>query len=315
MTSIEWTDETWNVFVGCSKISEGCRNCYAINQAYRNNAMAQAMPNPGRMKYYEGLTEKKDNRVEWTGLVRFVPEALDLPLKWKKPCHIFVNSMSDLFHECVTDDQLDQIFAVMALAQRHTFKVLTKRPERMVSYLRSAKNRVRVAAVDLGREKSVEHTAIESCQWDWPLPNAWMGCTIENQKAVADRAHLLFKLYQGWKTFYSVEPLLEAVELNLSQYPIDWAIVGGESGPGARAFYLDWARSVIQQCQTAKVPVFVKQLGSNAWDKCLPPAHLAALGLINESYCQLQLRSRKGNNMEEWPEELRIREVAKVLKP
>ena len=285
--------------------------------------MAQAMPNPGRMKYYEGLTEKRDNRVEWTGLVRFVPEALDLPLRWKKPCHIFVNSMSDLFHECVTDDQLDQIFAVMALAQRHTFKVLTKRPERMVSYLRNAKNRVRITAVDLGREKSVEHTAIESCQLDWPLPNAWMGCTIENQKAVADRAHLILKLHQGWRTFYSVEPLLEAAELNLSQYPIDWAIVGGESGSGARAFYLDWARSVIKQCQTAKVPVFVKQLGSNAWDKCPPfdtaqgppPAHLAALGLINESYCQLQLRSRKGNNMEEWPEELRIREVAEVLKP
>ena len=306
MTSIEWTDETWNVFVGCSKVSEGCRNCYAINQAYRNNAMAQAMPNPGRMKYYEGLTEKKDNRVEWTGLVRFVPEALQIPLRWKKPRRIFVNSMSDLFHESVPFEQIDQAFSVMSITPQHTYQILTKRPGRMVEYFSSRANA--------------------------PLLNVFLGCTIENQKAVGSRAQHLSKLHQiGWRTFYSVEPLLEAVNLNLSQYPVDWAIVGGESGPGARAFYLDWARSLIQQCRFAKVPAFVKQLGSNVWDKCLPfdpstllrdhtaqgppPAHLAALGLINESYCQLQLRSRKGNNMEEWPEELRIREVAKVLKP
>jgi protein gp37 len=313
MTAIEWTDKTWNIFVGCSKVSEGCRNCYAINQAYRNNAMAAKMPSPGRMRYYEGLTHKQDKRVDWTGLVRFVPEALELPLKWRKPRKIFVNSMSDLFHESVREEHLDQVFAVMALSPQHTYQILTKRPGRMLDYLRSAKNRVRIAAVDLGRMTNTEHEAIESCQWNWPLLNVWMGVTVENQKALDERARPLYNLHNmGWTTFYSAEPLLEAVELYLNHERVDWVIVGGESGPGSRAFYLDWARSIIQQCRSAKVRVFVKQLGSNAWDRCPPPTHLAELGLITESYCQLHLRSRKGNNMEEWPEQLRIREVMRA---
>lgn len=340
MTAIEWTDETWNVFVGCSKVSEGCRNCYAINQAYRNSAIATKMPNPGRMRYYDGLTQKRDDRVDWTGLVRFVQEALEIPLKWKKPRKIFVNSMSDLFHESVQDEQLDQVFAVIALSLRHTYQILTKRPERMQEYLRSAKNRIRVAAVDLGRTTNTEHEAIESCQWDWPLPNVWLGTTVENQKATDERIPLLLQTPAALR-FLSVEPLIEAVDLtqrqlNGNQYnyllnswspcgggargataggriatlqsAIDWMIVGGESGPGARPFYLDWARSLIQQCQSASVPIFIKQLGSNVWDKCPPPAHLAEFGLINESYCELKLRDRKGVDMQEWPERLRLRE-------
>ena len=271
MTSIEWTDKTWNPFVGCSKVSEGCRNCYAINQAYRNNAMATQMPNPGRMRYYEGLTHKTGSRVDWTGLVRFVPEALEIPLRWKKPRRIFVNSMSDLFHESIPYKQIDQTFSVISITPQHTYQILTKRPERMAAYFRS-------------REGA-------------PLQNVFLGCTIENQKAADDRAQHLYKLHQvGWRTFYSVEPLLEAVELNLRQQSVDWVIVGGESGSGARSCDINWIISIIKQCQSSRVPVFVKQLGS----------HPINLG------CQLQLRDRKGGDMQEWPIELRIREFPEV---
>jgi protein gp37 len=116
MTEISWTDKTWNPLVGCSKTSTGCKNCYAVQQAYRNEAIGKTMENPGRLAYYEGLTEKRGNRIEWTGTVNFVPEALEIPLKRKKPTKWFVNSMSDLFHESVPDEWIDKIFAVMALS-------------------------------------------------------------------------------------------------------------------------------------------------------------------------------------------------------
>ena len=144
--------------------------------------------------------------MKWTGLVRFMPEALDLPLRWKKPCRIFVNSMSDLFHESVTDEQLDQILAVMALAQRHTFKVLTKRPERMVNYLRSAKNRVRITAVDLGREKSVAMLRLslvnaEVCRGKLP-PVTFLGTGLYQMPGWAARLRIRKRL-QIALTFYS----------------------------------------------------------------------------------------------------------------
>jgi protein gp37 len=335
MTAIEWTDKTWNPFVGCSKISEGCRNCYAINQAYRNNAIAKTMPTKGRMKYYEGLTHKKGDHVEWTGLVRFVPEALEIPLRWKKPRKIFVNSMSDLFHESIPFEQIDQVFAVMALSLRHTYQVLTKRPERMEEYVRSAKNRVRIAAVDLGRTTKTEHVEIESCQWDWPLPNVWLGVTVENQKTADERIPVLLQTHTALR-FLSCEPLLESVnltkkQLNANQYnyllnswspygggargatagcristlqsAIDWVIVGGESGSGARLCDTDWIYSIVEQCQSSRVPVFVKQMGSKVMCECRTPEHPAwdELGPIYRI-------SGKGGDMQQWPERLRVRE-------
>jgi protein gp37 len=304
MTAIEWTDKTWNPFVGCSKVSEGCRNCYAINQAYRNSAIAQTMPKKGRMRYYEGLTQKTDDRVDWTGIVRFVPEALEIPLKWRKPRRIFVNSMSDLFHESIPFEQIDQVFAVMALTLQHTYQVLTKRPERMQKYLRTAKNRVRIAAVDMGRVTKTDHADIESCQWDWPLPNVWLGVTVENQKALNERARPLYNLHNmGWTTFYSAEPLLEAVELYLNHERVDWVIVGGESGLGARLCDADWIYSIVEQCKAPQVPVFVKQMGSRLLCECRTPEHPGwdALGPIYRI-------SGKGGDTQEWPERLRIRE-------
>ncbi|MBW4554113.1 MAG: phage Gp37/Gp68 family protein [Aphanocapsa sp. GSE-SYN-MK-11-07L] len=316
MTEIEWTDETLNVFVGCSKVSDGCRNCYAIKQAYRNSVIAQTMSRPGRMQYYKGLTQTKDDRVDWTGEVRFVPEALEIPLKWKKARRIFVNSMSDLFHESIPIEQIDQVFAVMALTLQHTYQVLTKRPERMLAYLQNAKNRVRIAAVDLGRATKTEHTDIESCQWDWPPPNVWIGATVENQKALENRARPLYQLHnRSWKTFYSVEPLLENVELYLNHERVDWVIVGGESGQGARPFDLDWARSLIWQCKEAGVPVFMKQLGANCvgtnTDGEILIGKRSNFHPVFANRAWTRLSDSKGGDINEWPKDLQIREFPK----
>lgn len=321
MSNIEWTDETWNVFVGCSKVSAGCSNCYAINQAYRNNAMAQKMPNQGRMKYYEGLTEKKGEHVEWTGLVNFVPEALEIPFKWKKPRKVFVNSMSDLFHDAVTDEQLDQVFAVMALTAQHTYQVLTKRPKRMKEYLTNSQTSAWFSAIDVVRATGAEYPAFEH-EWEWPLPNVWLGVSVENQQASDDRIPYLLETPAAVR-FLSCEPLLGSIDLSLLHmegitnidclngrhgvdFPlkgkcnkIDWVIVGGESGAGARSFDLTWARWIQKQCKDAGVSFFLKQLGSNVF------------GSKNFVQEKIKLKSRKGGDMTEWPEELRVRQFPK----
>jgi protein gp37 len=365
MSKIQWTDQTWNPFVGCSKISEGCYNCYAINQSYRNHAMAQKMPNPGRMKYYEGLTKKSD-RINWTGIVRFVPEALEIPFHWKKPHKVFVNSMSDLFHESIPFEQIDQVIAVIALTGQHTYQILTKRPERMLRYFKQfleEDNFRRFAnqmAAYYGNRPDLFTKVGDRCLKDCDgylsgsaiydvlcnafdnaslgeddyLANVWLGVTVENQKAADDRIPLLLQTPAAVR-FLSCEPLLEKIDLSMLHvegitnvnclrgchginYPlkgrcnkIDWIIIGGESGPGARPFHLDWARSLIHQCQSANIPVFVKQLGRNVWDSCPPPEHLADMGLT-ASYCQIKLRDRKGASPDEWAEELRVREWPEV---
>lgn len=315
MTTIEWTQETWNPILGCSKISEGCRNCYAINQAYRNWSMAQALPEDkrGRLAYYEGLTEKRGDRVEWTGKVAFVPEALEIPLKRKKPTTYFVNSMSDLFHESVADEWIDQIFAVMTLTPQHTYQVLTKRPQRMLKYFDNLnERRIKIAhnfVYPTGGFLYSEwrRSPKSACTYSiLPLPNVWLGTSIENQSVWELRSEALYRLHnQGWKTFYSCEPLLEDLDLYLRHRPVDWVIAGGESGSGARECHIDWIRSLAQQCQSANVPVFVKQLGSN-------PTGLLRDGVFpkNEgSKTRWKLRDRKGGDIEEWPEDLQIREL------
>ena len=277
MSKIEWTEQTWNPIVGCSKVSAGCQNCYAISQAYRNAAIGQKMENPGRLAYYEGLTEKRGDRVEWTGVVRFVPEALEIPLKRKKPTTWFVNSMSDLFHESVTFEQLFKIASIILATPQHTYQILTKRPERMT--------KVWVEVLEL-LQSSINGT-MEAPPIIKPLSNVWLGVTIENQEAVSDRAGFLHQLYdQGWKTFYSCEPLLEEVNLHLDRHPVDWVVIGGESGNKARPCNVEHIRSIVKQCRDANVPVFVKQLGSNAY---YPMAG-------------------KGSDINEFPEDLRVRE-------
>ena len=276
MSNIEWTGATWNPILGCSKISAGCQRCYAIDQAYRNWAMAMAMPKEkrGRLAYYQGLSHDGISK-DWTGELVFVPEALEIPLKRKKPQTYFVNSMSDMFHDKVEEEWLDQIFEVMEQTPQHTYQVLTKRPRNMLLYIGS--------------------------KYLNPLKNVWLGATLENQKAVDSRAEYISSLHDStWTTFYSCEPLLEEIILDLHNFPVSWVIVGGESGGGARECQLSWIESVVSQCQSADVPVFVKQLGANA---------------IAPDGSRLKLGDRKGGNIEEFPIELQVREFPQKIAP
>jgi protein gp37 len=210
-SSIEWTDATWNPVRGCTKISAGCKHCYAETFAERFRGV------PGH-PFEQGFD------------LRLVPNALDLPLKWKSGRLVFVNSMSDLFHDEVPSEYIDQVFAVMGQASQHQFQVLTKRAERMQKY-------------------SVEKRIPE---------NVWMGVSVENAEQKARIGHL--SRVRANVRFLSVEPLLSDVgPLNLSA--IGWVIVGGESGGKARPIEPDWVRLIQRQCMKAKVPFFFKQWG------------------------------------------------------
>jgi protein gp37 len=300
-TSIEWTDSTWNPIRGCTRVSEGCRNCYAESVAYRFSGAGQP---------FEGLAVLKNAHPSWTGKIQFVEKHLLDPLKWKAPSRIFVNSMSDLFHENVTDEMRDRIFAVMALCPQHTFQVLTKRPERMLAYLRGMNTNAdavvrAVKACHFASEalqtlpSAAQFDAIESIPRG--LPNVWLGVSVENQAAADERIPLLLRTPAAVR-FISAEPLLGPVDLmrlrgsvnvgghidlcvdalngrygpawhgRNSLQPHDltkvtgagklgWVICGGESGPGARPMHPDWARSLRDQCTAAGVPFFFKQWG------------------------------------------------------
>jgi protein gp37 len=210
-STIEWTESTWNPLTGCSKISPGCKHCYAERMSQRLRAM-------GQRNYAQGFR------------LTLHEEVLELPLHWKKPRRIFVNSMSDLFHEKVPVQFIQRAFRVMTRANWHQFQVLTKRSERL--------------------EKL-------SPLLDWPA-NVWMGVSVENQE-YAYRINHLRRCGAGTK-FLSLEPLLGPLdELNLQG--IDWVIVGGESGPGARAMQVDWVVQIRDQCRQGGVPFFFKQWG------------------------------------------------------
>ena len=179
-TGIEWTDATWNPIRGCSRVSEGCRNCYAERQALRFAGPGQA---------YEGLAVLQNGRPHWTGKIAFVEEHLLDPLRWRKPKRIFVNSMSDLFHENVTDEMRDKIFAVMALSPQHTFQVLTKRPKQMLGYLERNATGGRIFHV----AQKLDAKGHGAGSGSWPLPNVWLGVSVENQVAADERIPLLLQ--------------------------------------------------------------------------------------------------------------------------
>ncbi len=250
-STIEWTASTWNPVRGCTKVSPGCKNCYAERFAER----------------FRGV---KGHPYEQGFDMRLVPDALDLPLRWKKPRRVFVNSMSDLFHEDVPDDFLDQAFSVMARAKRHTFQVLTKRAERMRRYMDGcARGADEVGGV-------------------FPWRNVWLGVSVEDRRSRARIGEL--ERTPAALRFVSFEPLLENLgDLQLDGAGIGWAIVGGESGPGARPMKIPWAADIVAQCKAASVPVFVKQIGAVAAREC-------------GSY------DRKGGDPLYWPPSLCVRE-------
>ena len=276
-SKIEWTDATWNPVRGCSKVSEGCRNCYAMRQAHRTSGKGGA---------YEGLTEIINGRPQWNGKIRLVPELLAAPLHWKKPRRIFVNSMSDLFHEDVPDEFIDQVFAMMSLCPQHIFQVLTKRPERMQRWISNSSVNVRtIARINVFRgtcgvmaARSVDTCFEPTAKFRWPLLNIWLGVSVEDQLTADERIPLLLQTPAAVR-FISAEPLLGPIQLTgicsipacfnallVGRYPrLNWVITGGESGPGARPSHPDWFRSLRDQCAVVGVPFFFKQ-----WDEWVP---------------------------------------------
>jgi protein gp37 len=250
-SAIEWTDATWNVATGCTKISPGCAHCYIEHTPpFRIH---------GR-RFVRGHIP-----------LQLHPDRLEQPLQWKAPRRIFVNSLSDLFHDDVPDQFLHDVYRAMEHARQHQFHVLTKRPWRMGDYL------------------------------DWrygggrlPARHIWHGVTVENRRwrsRIDDLRETRTVL-----RYLSLEPLLEDLG-DLDLRGIDWVIVGGESGPGARPCDLAWVRTIVRQCRAAGVPCFVKQLGAE-------PFQQRSNGLPNI----LHVRHRKGADPAEWPVDVRVRE-------
>lgn len=388
-TSIEWTatvepdgrvtpGQTWNPVRGCSIVSPGCVNCYAMKQAHRFS---------GAGKAYEGLTKLTERSgPQWTGKVVTVEDALLEPLAWRRPRRVFVNSMSDLFHESVPDEFIDRVFAVMALAKRHTFQILTKRAERMRDYLTKRRPQVLEefpatattlwhvwsATSELGMTDDVpwhwSADGLKRIAGPWPLPNVWLGVSAEDQQRADERIPLLLQTPAAVR-FISAEPLLGRIDLEAVPLPapgaavyglrgvaqpeterdtepddwkywtrrqarIDWVIVGGESGPGARPLWVPAVRRVVEQCRAARVAVFVKQLGADVRDRNdagflgEEPDHWPEvidqedriehdLDGTRDGYqgapVRIHLKHCKGGDPSEWPEDLRVREFPAVL--
>lgn len=261
---IEWTDATWNPVTGCSVLSPGCTHCYAMKLAG-----TRLRHHPSR----QGLTTQSKGGPVWNGYVRFNEQWLLQPLGWKKPRMIFVCAHGDLFHEDVPDAWIDKVFAVMALAPQHTFQVLTKRAERMRSYLEPFNARradsLGKNVISLGYEGPLESLP-------WPLPNVWLGVSAERQKEADERIPHLVETPAAVR-FVSLEPLLGPISLfdfigpwgpspkHLQAPPqLDLVIVGGESGDHARPMHPAWPRSLRDQCASAGVPFFFKQWGQFA---------------------------------------------------
>lgn len=358
MSSIEWTDKTWNPLVGCSRVSEGCRHCYAERFVHRKLS-----------PQHRGLTLAGEKGPRWNGEVRLVEARLGDPLRWRKPQRVFVNSLSDLFHESVAFETIAAIFGVMAGARHHTFQLLTKRPQRAREFFawvrESAEDMVASIGVAPGAAAEVGFCASLvpfgrdalriALRAPWPLPNVWLGVSVEDQRTADERIPVLLELPAALR-FVSYEPALGPIDFDLPRcdecgeaarawsedgapwcseherecsyghwldFPSDgsfgvpageaanggiaWAIVGGESGPGARPFDVAWARSTIEQCRAAGTKCFVKQLGARP----IAARHtIASLG--GEVAEPLALRHRKGADPSEWPEDLRVREMPEV---
>jgi protein gp37 len=253
-TSIEWTDASWNPIVGCTEMSPGCANCYAARLASTRLKFTPA---------YVDLAELRDGKSRWKEVVRFLPERLKEPLHWREPRRIFVCDMGDLFHRDVTDDQIEEVFFSIAKCPQHTFQILTKRADRMYAWFQ--------------KEWTV------AGKLDPPLPNVWLGVSVENQHFACERIPLLLDTPAAVR-WISAEPLLDRVSLlpwvlsyadgpdgkhferstpadRIGRSGLDWVICGGESGPNARPMDPEWARSLRDQCQAAGVPFFFKQWG------------------------------------------------------
>lgn len=327
-TEIAWTDATWPIVNGCRRVSRGCGaadggGCYAERLAATRLAHTPK---------YAGLAKMTTDGPRWTGETRLWAEHLDWPLRWKRPRRIFVADMGDLFYEGVRDEDIEAVFGVMSFAGQHWFQVLTKRPERARDWIRNAslakcqaEATVRLDEAKLWsparRRDRINSGTING---PWPLPHVWIGTSVEDQATADARIPVLLDTPAAVR-WVSYEPALGPVNfteimpetLRLpcgsparinaltrtddehfynEHEALDWIVVGGESGPGARPFDIAWARETIRQCRAAQVPCFVKQLGARA--------------VIDDEQSRPwpAIRDAKGADPSEWPEDLRIRE-------
>lgn len=281
-TKIEWATDTWNPVTGCDKVSAGCANCYAETFSERFRGI------PGH--HFENGFD-----------LQLRPEMLDAPRHWKKPREIFVCSMSDLFHEGIPDEYIFKVFMVMAEEVQHTYMVLTKRTKRMAEWC---------------------------AKW---MPNGIpghirMGTTVENQRMANERIPFLLQVKAAVR-FLSVEPMLEKIDIVFPHVKfagdtgtrpmVDWVICGGESGPKARSFNIEWARDLRDQCKAVGVPFFMKQLGRRPyreWHGEGPTQTFAGRPVrVTDSFESFVMEDEKGGDMAEWPEDLRVRQFPKKL--
>jgi protein gp37 len=248
-TAIEWTNSTWNPITGCTEVSAGCDNCYARTLAHGKLASVYGARLP--------VVDTPENRAD-TFAVRLWPERLTQPLRWCRPRVVFVNSMSDFFHVEIPESYQDQMYAVMACSAQHQFQVLTKRPGRAAKYLKALGTPAGFERLEAGA-RSVGHTLrFEGIPLvRWPVPNVWLGASVENQEAAYRVDHL--REAPAAVRFLSCEPLLGPLDLDLTG--INWLITGGESGPVHRPCNPDWVRSLRDQCLEAGVAFFHKQWG------------------------------------------------------
>lgn len=287
-TGIQWTDATWNPLRGCSRVSKGCTLCYAEKIAHRFSG-------PGEP--YEGLISLGQKGPRWNGNIKLVPDKLADPIHWTKSRMVFVNSMSDLFHSGVSNEYIAAVFGIMAASSKHTFQVLTKRPERAKTWFDWVLSKTPSPAEYCAEEalKLTGRKEIKSVINNWPLSNVWLGVSCENQETADRRIPILLACDASVK-WVSYEPAIGPVNFSLWTNKLDWIVVGGESGPGARKFNWIWAKNVIQCASGTKTKIFVKQLGSN-------PV-LTGLG-------KTKLNNYKGSDPTEWPPSLYIREYPK----
>lgn len=381
MSDIEWTGQTWNAIVGCSKKSAGCKFCYAMGDSPHRFASKYDRPEAiiiGSNPKHPGLTylptidgKSLGKGAQWTGEIRCLPWALDKPLGRQKPTTYFVNSLSDLFHEKLVGCEegrrfIAAMFGVMGLCRQHTFQILTKRdPRPWFEWLNSVTHDDPSSLFKYLDDLAWEHPDLVIPQLqglgdrrvEWPLPNVWIGTSVEDQAAADDRIPALLDVPAAVR-FLSCEPLLGEIRFDpipanmptlggrapqwdwacpltgrgwdpqsgeYSDEPvfasISWAICGGESGPKARECEIGWLRSIVEQCKAAWTACFVKQIGSKplardefdlgpeahaAWD-----AEHAGEPFPREGWIP-KLRSSKGGDMDEWPEDLRVREMPDV---
>lgn len=328
---IGWCDRTWNPVRGCSRVSPGCDNCYAMNQAHRFS---------GPDKPFEGLTTLRKGKVDWSGRVRLVSDALDLPLRTRKPARFFVNSMSDLFHPALKDEQIDRVFGAMWASlyigrrnpiEGHVFQVLTKRADRMRDYLsidRRSKWAQHAGAMCEDGDAVHDQTAFR----EGPHPRIWLGVSCEDQQRADERIPHLLQTPAAVR-FVSAEPLLGPIDFAPLWFTgtngIDWVIAGGEAGARARPCDVLWLERIAYQCKSWNVACYIKQLGTHVRDRNdvgfdgedgdkwhLGPRLFDAVvhdpDGVREEYqgapVRVRLLDRAGKDPAEWPKMLRIRQ-------